>query len=899
MKFSFLLATTTASSLRAGRTGSSVLNHLRQRHGSAASKVLQHESVATKAMGETGHSDITMRDGLGENLPYAGSDYLGMGYNLVYGNPQGDGVSLVDPGFTQPVVKLEWDQDAAFNTRDLRDLQPKQGYAYPEIACHHSSENTEVSSMSDYKTELAQDATVNAAVEAHGSYGAVEASAEASFAMSSGSSSFKNEIEGTENVRFVSKSYCVQSKAGLHLPASSLPLMPYFENWVAKLPYVEGVPIDGECATYECSTFHLPSQDGAGRYMVGPDNVGIAGPVTMAEHPSTTGTWLRDHQTFYWVGITDSKREGSMVLTHKAGTLTVAALVDTTAASETQAWSFDPKTDTLFLVASGSHAKSWTTQPKSEGKICRDHPGRAATAERTAACKNMGYYGAEDVGPDQKPKGTCKDKEGWTNAPGNTKKCSDYSEWCEAGAAKAGANWALGKVYGYPEKNCCICGKGETIPVCKFTMQRCEAQCAEYVWANFASLGADESCVCTAVCAPGSKKTGTAKRRLRPAMQTRTTVERVAGELKVSEGDVSNPKRAVRKNFFDRKAATVWDQFFTEFGSHFVSSVKLGGRMTTTYEMSKSDRDTITSAGVSASAAIAASVSAEVDTVFASGGGSASAGLSGSMAASDASVNQLKKSAVTEKTMVLGGDPSSKEDGFSVWAETVAAKPMPVQYQLTAIADTAPFRCDEKHQGPYTPTEIKCNKLRVAFVSFWNQFQAGAVKAVVAAIPPMTVRTYNSVAEGVAYTGDLLWPSFNGYPGADRPLIVSENKKYNLVVTPQGQTIIYGPIGVVWNPTQGCGGNSHTKAVFAMQGDATVAIYCSGGPANGGTAPWVVHAGKCGHHTDTHPLTIRLQNNGDLVLQRGSENVWHSNTGDASATQASKTGQFIGTCAKK
>ena len=52
---------------------------------------------------------------------------------------------------------------------------------------------------------------------------------------------------------------------------------------------------------------------------------------------------------------------------------------------------------------------------------------------------------------------------GWKNGSGHG--CDDYAKlWCKDGGARAGEEWALGKKYNYPEKNCTVCGKkGPTI----------------------------------------------------------------------------------------------------------------------------------------------------------------------------------------------------------------------------------------------------------------------------------------------------------------------------------------------------------------------------------------------------------------------------------------------------
>ena len=39
--------------------------------------------------------DHTKREGNGDNLPYMGMDYLGMGYDLIKGNPHGDPDTMV------------------------------------------------------------------------------------------------------------------------------------------------------------------------------------------------------------------------------------------------------------------------------------------------------------------------------------------------------------------------------------------------------------------------------------------------------------------------------------------------------------------------------------------------------------------------------------------------------------------------------------------------------------------------------------------------------------------------------------------------------------------------------------------------------------------------------------
>ncbi|EEH59256.1 uncharacterized protein MICPUCDRAFT_11783, partial [Micromonas pusilla CCMP1545] len=66
-----------------------------------------------------------------------GIDFLGIGYDLLNGNPHGDVDTPIDPGFRAPVVSLTYCEgdDTQCATRDLRDLQPIEGWDLPEFAC--------------------------------------------------------------------------------------------------------------------------------------------------------------------------------------------------------------------------------------------------------------------------------------------------------------------------------------------------------------------------------------------------------------------------------------------------------------------------------------------------------------------------------------------------------------------------------------------------------------------------------------------------------------------------------------------------------------------------------------------------------------------------------------------
>ncbi|KAA0162852.1 hypothetical protein FNF31_03115 [Cafeteria roenbergensis] len=172
--------------------------------------------------------DVTTREGLGENLPYPSVDYLGVGYDLIRGNPDGDPETQLDPGFRNSVVELVWDQSNEHLSRDMRYLQPVGGFAFPEYSCHMSSSSRELSTESDYQSSLQVDASVQ------GGYGVGGFSG--SFSASAGFGEFARDVASKGSERFELVSYCLQFVAGFNKGADTkLKQMPHFEAAVQGL----------------------------------------------------------------------------------------------------------------------------------------------------------------------------------------------------------------------------------------------------------------------------------------------------------------------------------------------------------------------------------------------------------------------------------------------------------------------------------------------------------------------------------------------------------------------------------------------------------------------------------------------------------------------------------------
>merc|ERR1719271_2087906 len=82
--------------------------------------------------------------------------------------------------------------------------------------------------------------------------------------------------------------------------------------------------------------------------------------------------------------------------------------------------------------------------------------------------KSESCYVKKELPSWAKKRAACKDTPGFVNGnahdrlslPAAGHGCDAYAKrWCANGKARPGQQWALGKKYRYPERNCCVCGK--------------------------------------------------------------------------------------------------------------------------------------------------------------------------------------------------------------------------------------------------------------------------------------------------------------------------------------------------------------------------------------------------------------------------------------------------------
>ncbi len=175
-------------------------------------------------------------------LPNAGIDYLGMGYDYAYGNPIGDPITQIDPGFKAPVAKLRYSDDgdiSRYMTRDEAYLAPLGGYTYPEFSCYLASSAKEASTTKDYSSNLATDCHVSASVSAEfGGYGGG-----AGFHYSNAAKQFASEVASTNSKSFSMTSYCLQYVAAFDYgPTTTIEGEPDFCEQAGYLPRID-IPV--------------------------------------------------------------------------------------------------------------------------------------------------------------------------------------------------------------------------------------------------------------------------------------------------------------------------------------------------------------------------------------------------------------------------------------------------------------------------------------------------------------------------------------------------------------------------------------------------------------------------------------------------------------------------------
>lgn len=131
-------------------------------------------------------------------------EYLGSGYDIIFGNPAGDPLLKVDPGYRDSIIKLTYPK---FDD-DFPDLykskSPSGAYVRDEISCNRSEKKTELNSLSEYSNELSTDTSINV------SFFGISL-----FSASSGYKEMSHTLQKKKTKTSMLKNYCFQYVAAL------------------------------------------------------------------------------------------------------------------------------------------------------------------------------------------------------------------------------------------------------------------------------------------------------------------------------------------------------------------------------------------------------------------------------------------------------------------------------------------------------------------------------------------------------------------------------------------------------------------------------------------------------------------------------------------------------------
>merc|ERR1711871_25857 len=607
----------------------------------AAAEAKVNAAVASGKHELTISHDHTMREGNGDNLPYMGIDYLGMGYDLLKGNPHGDPDTMLDPGFRVPAVSLTWSQSNQLS-RDERDLQPVEGWAYPETACRRASSSKAQSTMSEYESSLSAEASVSAS---GGGYGV-----EASFQASAGYESFSSEVASSDSERFEMTSFCFTHVAGLNEgPTDKLKPHSYFEEWASTLPQVPRdkchrdyqrcihLENDGKILTVKAKKEQVP--DGAEKSDSSNDMV------------LTTGTKVKKNSMFSWdpewntlvhqesglvlgVAAVKSSETGYTVVL-KDDYPNIADFQNREGSKAIKAedkWEYDDNSDLLYVTvpdlpeADDSDDEDEDEEDEDdaaalleeeESMIRKFLPKRNSTKKQKAAEKAEARY----HGPNTK-----KDKAAEKDARKRRRHGKRTHKRGKRGNSDEDAS-LLEEEQSVSKR----CGRK-----CK-KRRRAKALLKKIIAQRQAAAAAAKAKAANDIgSGSGSGSDAEPQKLIRLAL--RVDKEGKIGLWQWNDTDTDNEVDAGAQWQIQRlpeEKFDQWAQFFRIFGTHFISKVHLGGKMVYTCDMTSSSIEKVESSGVSASMAVEAS--------YEGFGASASAGASASMSSSQKAANALSK----------------------------------------------------------------------------------------------------------------------------------------------------------------------------------------------------------------------------------------------------------------
>ena len=501
---------------------------------------------------------------------------------------------------------------------------------------HPSSFPGVASTMSEYESSLAVEASVHGSGSGYG--------VEASFEASAGYDSFSKDVAETNSERFEMTSFCFTSVAGLNEGETAV-LKPtqYLAEVAAKLPKVKAT----KCHLDYTRCVHLSNGD------------------------KTLHVTHKEKKA-----LSEGQLKSSNAVKPNAGGHAAAVFESTTAKTtpEDAYFSWDPKFGTMVHMESGrvlgiitdkseDNKLHYKLELKDEYNL--DVLRTVAGSKDLKVLDKWEYDGSTGImyvtvprepsfpkakaEPEEKKKASFLETSTQTLRRGGSVSCGSHrAPTCAACPSGHGASW-------------------------------CNGAC---VWNSVSS-----SCENPAESIEAGK---TAKQDIEEEVSNIRLALHIDKDGKVGLWEFAKDKPAAKGkegarlkiNRVDAKEFDAWAQLFRVFGTHYLTTVHLGGKMVYTCDLSSSSVEKMESEGVSASLAVEAS--------YEGVGVGVAGGASASMSKSSAAASSLGKVEKTEKTIVIGGKPAASDPGdpaaFGEWAETVADHPMPVKYSLRPLS---------------------------------------------------------------------------------------------------------------------------------------------------------------------------------------------------------------------
>ncbi|KAK1442626.1 hypothetical protein BgAZ_301440 [Babesia gibsoni] len=134
-----------------------------------------------------------------------GIDFLGVGYDSIFGNTLGSEDSLLDPGYRAPILKFQWRKNSQGYSPSLKALYPLNGWVRPVYSCGRSSKVNKVKNLDDFRNAFSASAQLSGDVPS------------ASFSASSKYKKEADKIASKVERLYLHTDTCIRYQAGIPL----------------------------------------------------------------------------------------------------------------------------------------------------------------------------------------------------------------------------------------------------------------------------------------------------------------------------------------------------------------------------------------------------------------------------------------------------------------------------------------------------------------------------------------------------------------------------------------------------------------------------------------------------------------------------------------------------------